>query len=700
MARRKAEEEPLKALVFADGCGAEDSALAAGMPLLSCPILSWQLAALARYGVAEAVVLSSRPVDVTYRDPLGRLNVTLLSSASWRGEGDAIRDVEGRDGLCPVDDFVLVRRGAVFNVNVQALVAAHKKRRDADRNWLITSVFQRGAGSAAEGLVVGVESASGTLVKYVERLNCDGVSVDVFSESAGLVKGSSIEVRSDVMDIGLDVCAPEFLVEFRENFFYDNVRAYVREKLDGGEAEVFGNRMYAHFVDSAQGEYATRIASLASLTQATADLLNGWMYPLSVKLVSALRKVSICSLQSGTCSQRENGDVVIGEDVTIGEGARVSSSVLGDGVVVGENAELQSCIVLNGARIGAGGRAVRSVIGEKCYLGASCELPEGSFLDTGVKIGDDFGGLKSHSFVTTRNVSDFTEEDDESDDAVDDGDDEGKAERMESGLDEWQAVEVGEGGVGRIICPETSSIADPFLFSRDAPTVLFESDSEDELEERDDDNEDDANGAGNGTSDSEDEGLGTIRSGMRGASLEEDVDAEADRVRLAKFNDEMLETIERAIRDDAALDTTSLEVNSLKLVYNCSFAETLIGLVGGVAIAVERTSPGPSELYSGLFRTLRAYASLITKFNSANDTSLHVQVAKGLAMLIEGNATLLMYVFKAMYEQDMLEEEGILGWAESERALVACGRKDGATLTTLEPLLSWLEQSEEESEDE
>lgn len=167
MASAKNADEPLKALVFADSCHSQlVPHLAAGKPLLNTPLLTWQLAVLARSGVDEAIVLSSTPIHNLYHDPLQRLHVRNIHSSSWNGEGDALRDIERRDDLRPTDDFVLVTAGSVFNLNVSKLLEQHKKRRKADHNWLISTVLRRGAGTAWKGLVVVVESQTGTLVKY------------------------------------------------------------------------------------------------------------------------------------------------------------------------------------------------------------------------------------------------------------------------------------------------------------------------------------------------------------------------------------------------------------------------------------------------------------------------------------------------------------------------------------------------------
>lgn len=708
MTSRTQSEHPLKAIVFADNCGAEKSlSLAHDCNLLNLPTLSWQLGTLARHGVKEAIVLSAQPIQNVYTDPLSRMNVTQLSSSSWRGEGDAIRDLEARDDLRPVDDFVLVRYGTIFNVNVSQLVVAHKRRREADRNWLVTSVFRKGAGSASTGLVLAVETGSGTLVKYNDDLRENGLSIDVHAENSGLAPGGRVDVLSNVLDIGLDVCAPEFLLEFRENFYYDNVRAYIKEKLDGGEAEVFGNRMYAHFLSSKIGEYGSRIMSLASLMQATSDVLNGWMSPVSAASISGTRGETDPSHMSTEFILEK---CAVGKDVSIGVGCTIMSCVIGNDVTIGCDVTINNSILMDGVKIADSCVIEQSILGPGCEVGVSSTLSIHTFLDADVRIGDWVDVLPSHSLVTLQQESGFTNGENDSDDT----DEEIESSEAQNGsvdtstaLETWDESFVGEEGKGRLFSPEIAACIDRFFIPRARPMVLFESDGEDELEEQDDFDDEEV-GSDESSSGQEEEDVETdervsdrenngdaeiagVTRDLAGASLEND----PEKRRIEQFNEEALETMERADSEGVEVRNTILEINSLKLVYQCSFVETLVGVIRGVTLTVLNRS-NEANLYGNLDSALERNKDLISKFNRTDDTAHLVQVATGLANTLRDKGICVMYVFKVMYEKDMLEEDGILGWASEERQRVSSGDCDGALLATLSPFLEWLEEAEEE----
>lgn len=403
---RKDSEHPLKAVVFADYCdSARRPALSDGKPLCNTSILTWQLLTLARFGVQHAIILSSEPIHDIYVDPLDRLQLSQLSSSSWESQGDALRDLEGRDDLRPVDDFIIVHPNTVFNLNVSALVTAHRNRRQADPNWLVTAVFRRNAGTVRTGLTIAVDASTNTLVKYSTTVPNEGLSLDITSEHANLQAGTRVDVFHDVLDIGLDVCAPELLVEFRENFYFSRIRSYIEEKLDGGEADVLGNRVYVHFIDSKHAEYATRVNNLAMLAQATSDVLNGWMLPITPprRDTSAPHSASDGAEQGNYVPDR----TVFGQDVSIGVGASISECSIGHHVTIGNDVTLSQSIIGDGCIIGDQCVLSRCILDEDCHIQNECVVPSRCFFDTGVRVGHELFPIDSHTLVTTRDPAAF-----------------------------------------------------------------------------------------------------------------------------------------------------------------------------------------------------------------------------------------------------------------------------------------------------
>ncbi|CAN8062404.1 unnamed protein product [Agarophyton chilense] len=752
-------DEPLKAIIFADSCNASEVPnLAFGKKLLNTSLLTWQLAVLARSGVKEAIILSSKPISHHYSDPLQRLQVKTLSSSSWNGEGDALRDLDRRDDLRPTDDFVLITAGSVFNIDVSKLVDQHKRRRKDDHNWLITTVLRRGAGTAWKGLIAVVETRTGTLIKYTSEY-ASPICIDVLERNTELQSGAQLEVVSNVMDCGLDVCSPEILLEFRENFYYDQVRSYIKEKLDGGEAEVFGNRMYAHFADSKKQEYASRITSLASLAQTTLDVLNGWMIPYDEQTFNEHAKNTLShELQSAYVVE----NCAVGENVTIDIGSHIVDSVIGHNVKIGNDVTIVRSIIMDGTEIADRSYVRRSILEKECKVLVDSIIPDNCYFKSGLRIGPACSTLQNYSFFahdedqTTRQDTDEEEQDEERNSEDDSNNDDeaeeeheedgseqehGEVVRVENALDEehheettlanenpknvmereaeehrvrdaelkhmvhlsheWSEADVSNICSGRLVEYSYAVALDPFFIEYPA-TCNYESDERDELEE-DDDEDDEYIGVrdqlGEQTQNGLNGGVDIISAGLHSVDLNDDAGVGEDDHRMQEFVKETFETINRAFQENIAVENTALEINSLKLAYHSSFAETLAAIAIAIAKSVEASEDDPAMLYSRVLRGLDRFESLLQSFTS-EDTEHSTQTATHMARVIGRNGVLLMYMFKAMFDKEFLEDSGILNWAANERTKVEAQEIDGSLLEIMADFLEWLEKSDDEEESE
>ena len=88
---------------------------------------------------------------------------------------------------------------------------------------------------------------------------------------------ANVRVRTDVLDCHVDICAPEVLYLFTDNFDYQNIRRdFVVGTLNERE---LGNNIYAHFLE--QREYAVRVDSLRTYDAVSRDVVGRWAYPMT-----------------------------------------------------------------------------------------------------------------------------------------------------------------------------------------------------------------------------------------------------------------------------------------------------------------------------------------------------------------------------------------------------------------------------------
>ena len=643
----------LKALVFADKCdGSSKPIFEATSFLHGVPVLDWQLAALARGGVSEAVVLSSRQLENVWSDPLERMKVTKFTGAGWTCEGDALRDVEARSDIRPQDDFIIVRAGAIFNISMLSLVMEHKKRRTKDRNWLLSSVLGRDTANVAPSVIIAVDN-DGALLRYAEKI--DAIEVGI---SAG-----NIRLLSDVVDTGVDVCAPELLLEFKENFDYDRVRALTIEKLDSGDAETMGNRMFARFIDPASGEYAARIQSLATLKHVSQDVFNGWLKPLAhpacPKHIGSDVYDRNFSKKKSIERNWKGQNVVLGINARIESGASVRNSILGDGTFVSEGCVLSNCILGNSVQIEADACVSHSILENNVVIKQGVTIPNNCYIDSGVVVDEKFSALKPFSLVSTRRDEEFLSSQQDFDDEDELVDGVQNLNVANTGVASKTLDEIGEGGKGRIV--DHSNVTDDTFFGIVQDEGDVDNSEVDEFERTESHVPDTDNNVVNGAPDS----VGELRR-------------------------EIFELLEKDRLENVAMDNTLLEANSLRLSYDVTFSEMLVGVVLAVArnaIAVADASDG--NHFAAFKEFFERYAPLTEKYVSESENDA-VKVVGRIADAFSKEGKKLKELFAVLYEFDIIEEEPILEWADGEAS------KIDSPLAHVIEFVDWLREDDDE----
>ena len=150
-----AQQEVLQAVVLADSFASHFRPMTFQMPkvlmpLGSVPMIEYTLEFLAAGGVQEIYIFCCAHADEVERyivesDMERRLATVSLHVLKSQGEcmsaGDALREVEARGVI--KSDFVLVPGDVIANLSLAPLIAAHKARREVDRDAVLTTVMAR-----------------------------------------------------------------------------------------------------------------------------------------------------------------------------------------------------------------------------------------------------------------------------------------------------------------------------------------------------------------------------------------------------------------------------------------------------------------------------------------------------------------------------------------------------------------------------
>ena len=625
--------------------------------------------------------------------------VHTIVSTNCISAGEAMRLIDHRHVVRA--DFILVSGDVVANMDLKRALEAHLERRKTEKLAIMTMCFQKLGQRLREerlgesNLVVVTDPEINRVLHYDEhpspsapaegharRPKLPPLSLDasLFSDHVNL------RVRTDLRDCHVDICAPEVLYLFTDNFDYQHLRRdFVVGTLNERE---LGNNIYAH--ELGPKEYAASVSNLRSYDAVSRDVIGRWVYPLSPDVNCLPRGAHTTYAHKWPQMYAEKGAVVdpsatigpgtvLAEGCVVGAGARVSASVLGPGVVVGagcvvegsylmanvtlgENAKVEASMVCDGAVVHAGAVVGKgAVLSHDVVVGAGHVVPDYARLSLAEQpeanddeYDSDEDGLEVGSFPNERRLSmtrdasagslgarfgagaDSDDEDAAGGARVALGDAErellARAKRGDVGGDAarvWPADGVGVGGAGHAWAPRWGE--EEWRFSvAPAPAGAAKAayDADDALDSDDDETHRRAGIKTNGG--------GGDGEGGSDASEDDDEDGGGETV----FRREVAETFLRCVKHGYAQANAVVELQGLKMAENRTFADiaryvlmTILGLSlpaprdvtkENAKLYPAKAPESAGELLMGVKERVKQWAPLLTRFLKSEDDQVEM----------------------------------------------------------------------------
>ena len=305
-----------------------------------------------------------------------------------------MRDMEQKGLL--VGDFICVYGDVLSNVPVETALAAHRARRTKDKNAIMTMVlreagdYHRTKSQSARSVFV-IDAGKDRCLHY-EQLRPGQQHPRLNIDSEILSGHTEIDVRSDLIDCGIDICTPDALALWSDNFDWQRPR---RGFLYGTlkDYELNQKTIHTHVVSDS---YAARVKSLQAYDAVSKDVLCRWTYPLTPD-TNLVPDQSYQLLKGNT--YREEGVVlarssqikrntVLGKATSVGEGSVISNSIVGRRCVIGKRVKINGAYIWDDARIGDDTTIERAVVGNEASVGRRCIVQPGALLSYGVHIAD------------------------------------------------------------------------------------------------------------------------------------------------------------------------------------------------------------------------------------------------------------------------------------------------------------------------
>lgn len=305
-----------------------------------------------------------------------------------------MRDLDSRSLL--TGDFLMVYGDVVSNLPLESALVAHRARRAKDKNAIMTMVL-REAGNThrtkARGTspVFVIDPTKDRCLHFEQMPNRDQthyLSID----PELLSTHQELEIRQDLIDCGIDICTPDVLALWSDNFDFQAPRkGFLHSVLK--DYELNGKTFHTHIIAD---HYAARVRNLNAYDSVSKDIISRWAYPLCPD--SNLVQGQSYRLQKGN-TYKEEGVIlardcvigpksVIGRGTSIGDKSIITNSIIGRHCQIGRNVKIDGAYLWDYASIGDGSTVTKSIIANEASIGRKCTIEAGALISYGVNISE------------------------------------------------------------------------------------------------------------------------------------------------------------------------------------------------------------------------------------------------------------------------------------------------------------------------
>jgi mannose-1-phosphate guanylyltransferase len=325
------------------------------VPLVDRPFIVYMLEWLARHGVDD-IVMSCGFLATAVRNVLGDgsqygVKLRFVEEPEPRGTAGALKYAE--DLL--EDRFLMLNGDVLTDIDLTAQIAQHEATK-ATATLALVPVDD----PTAYGLVPLHEDHA--VREFVEKPSADQIDTNLISAGAYVLERSVLDLIPPDRNVSIER-------EIWPQLVGDGLYGYPSDAywLDIGTPE----RYLQGTFDILEGNVATGVAErLGDSFIAVSDRVEA-----EGRIVPPALVDRGCTIAAGA---HVGSLVVLGEGVTVGEGASIERSVVLNGAEVGRDCTLRDCIVAAGVRIGEGSTVSGgAVLGEGVTVGARNVLTRG-----------------------------------------------------------------------------------------------------------------------------------------------------------------------------------------------------------------------------------------------------------------------------------------------------------------------------------
>ena len=302
-----------------------------------------------------------------------------------------MRDLDSRGVIA--GDFLLVPSDLISNLTILPALQSHRQRREKDKNAIMTMILRKSEARRRAQYMRSsfiIDSAKDQCIQYEELR--PGHAANIESQH---LSNPQLEIREDLEDPQIDICTPDLLSLWSDNFDYTSLRSsFLRRVLKDTEETSHGKTIHTYI---ARDVYAKRVQDLGAYEAVSKYIIARRTYPLCPD-TNLLLDQNYVFERGGTFRESNvllartstiKGKAVIGQDTQLGEGAVISNSTIGRRCQIGVHTRIEGAYLWDDVRIGEGTTVSKAVIASHVTVGKFCNVEPGALVSFGVNILDD-----------------------------------------------------------------------------------------------------------------------------------------------------------------------------------------------------------------------------------------------------------------------------------------------------------------------
>lgn len=586
-----------------------------------------------------------------------------------------MRDLDKR-GLM-TGDFLVVSGDVVSNFPLGNALAKHRSRREKDKNAIMTMVLRQ-AGTEHRSKSTGrkpvfvIDPEAERCVHYEESGHQKNENRYIKLDPALLTAHGQLEVRGDLIDCYIDICTPDVLSLWSDNFDYQSVRqSFLSEVLK--DHELTGKTIHTHVVTD---HYAGRVQSLRAYAAITKDVMSRWTYPFCPD--SNLMKGQTYRSKRGRVYEEDGvklartsvveGRNIFGQDTSLAHGCVVAGSVLGRRCQIGDNVIVRGSYLWNDVTVGNGSLIEQAIVADGVSIGKDCKIEPGALISFGARIEDNtvVSGTSKITRETQTTPNRFSAD----------------AKDGKGGVFHSYRTDIEEDD------SDSSSVGSSHLVYQ-IPSAS-------------------ASHSSISTLASEEAEHGTILTGSRRSSIHSDPSEDSSKQR--DFHLEATASILDGLLKGDLSENILLELNSYRMSVNANQHQVRRAVVAALMRRITGLVAGGETSDSALRSPQEAVKEVFSKhqtllerniFDKSNDQKVDqvdfLWIVQQEAVSRPKGGNMMLFVAKEAYDLEIIEEDGVLQWWEDARSKTVelAGVRD-----LMEPFIVFLREADEEESEE